>query len=191
MHFGITFDYLCPFTRNAHEAVLNGVDAGKDWHPRHVAFSLVEIHLGPDDPHVWENPDGKPGVLALQWAIATRDHFPEAFPAVHRGLFTARHDHGQNINDPETVRRVVSGGGVDPDAIAEVVASGAPLRTLADEHTEAVETWQAFGTPTFLLGNQATFIRFMSRGDTDDLERALDLLPWTNMNEFKRTTVPR
>jgi hypothetical protein len=31
----------------------------------------------------------------------------------------------------------------------------------------------------------------MSRGDVPDLDRALDLLDWQDMNEFKRTLVPR
>jgi hypothetical protein len=35
------------------------------------------------------------------------------------------------------------------------------------------------------------FIRFMERGRVDDLERALDLLDWNRLNEFKRTTIAR
>jgi hypothetical protein len=48
-----------------------------------------------------------------------------------------------------------------------------------------------FGVPTFLVDDHATFVRFMSRGDVDDLSRTLDLLAWTNLNEFKRTVIPR
>jgi hypothetical protein len=40
-------------------------------------------------------------------------------------------------------------------------------------------------------GDQAVFIRYMERGRVDDLERSLDLLQWTRLNEFKRTKLPR
>ncbi len=191
MRFGITFDYLCPFTRNANEAVLNGIEAGKSWDPRFVAFSLVQIHIDEGDPTVWDQPRDKPGVLALQWGIAARDHVPGAFPAVHRALFAARHDEGRDINSENVIRDAIAPTGVDVDAIADAVASGTPLESLAEEHTEAVERWHVFGVPTFLVDDHATFIRFMGRGDVHDLERALELLTWTNLNEFKRTTIPR
>jgi hypothetical protein len=31
----------------------------------------------------------------------------------------------------------------------------------------------------------------MERHSVDDVERVLDMLEWTRLNEFKRTTVPR
>lgn len=191
MQFGITFDYLCPFARNAAEAVLEGIEQGRDWEPRHLAFSLAQVHIDEGDPNVWDEPEGKSGVLALQWGIAARDEFPDVFPAVHRALFAARHDHGNDIKDEAVLREAVAAAGADPEAITRVVASGTPLKTLAAEHSEAVETWKVFGVPTFLLDDQASFVRFMSRGDVDDLSRALDMLTWTNLSEFKRTTIPR
>ena len=48
-----------------------------------------------------------------------------------------------------------------------------------------------FGVPTYIEGEEAVFVRFMERGRVDDLERALDLLQWTRLNEFKRTRIPR
>lgn len=191
MKFGITFDYLCPFARNANEAVLNGMDEGREWEPRFVAFSLAQAHVEDGDADVWDEPGDKSGVLALQWGIATRDHFPDVFPAVHRALFAARHDRGKDIKDEAVIRSAVADAGADVQAIAALVESGTPLETLADEHRESVAQWQVFGVPTFLVDDHATFVRFMSRGDVEDLQRALDLLTWTDLNEFKRTTVPR
>ncbi|NNC75902.1 MAG: protein-disulfide isomerase [Acidimicrobiia bacterium] len=191
MHFGITFDYLCPFARNAAEAVLNGVEEGRDWQPRYVAFSLAQAHTAEDEPDVWDKSSGKSGVLALQWGLAARDSFPEIFPAVHRALFAARHDDGRDINDEAILRKAVTSAGADPDAIAAVVAIGSPKEALAADHMEAAGEWSVFGVPTFLAGDDATFVRFMSRGDVEDLQRVLDMLSWTNLNEFKRTTTPR
>ena len=48
-----------------------------------------------------------------------------------------------------------------------------------------------FGVPTFVVGDQAAFVRFMDRGNPDDVDRVLDLLEWTDLNEFKHTSVPR
>jgi hypothetical protein len=191
MQFAITFDYLCPFARNANEAVLNGLAQRRPWDVRFHAFSLAQVHVEDGHPAVWEEPDGKSGLLALQWGVAARDHFPEAFPSLHRELFAARHDHGQDIKDEAVLVAAAGRAGVDAGEIAEVVASGKPLAAVGAEHTEAVERWDVFGVPTFLVDEVATFIRFMSRGDLADLDRALELLSWHELNEFKRTQLPR
>jgi hypothetical protein len=62
---------------------------------------------------------------------------------------------------------------------------------LADEHTDAVDRHGVFGVPTYLEGDDAAFVRFMDRGRVDDLVRAVDLLPWTRLNEFKRPRLPQ
>ena len=59
------------------------------------------------------------------------------------------------------------------------------------EHTEAVDLWAVFGVPTYIEDDEAVFVRFMERGRVDDLERAVDLLQWSRLNEFKRTRIPR
>lgn len=191
MRFGVNFDYLCPFARNVNEAVLNGLGQGRDWNVRFWAFSLSQVHVKDGDPDVWDAPEARSGVLALQWGVAARDAFPGLFPAVHRELFAARHDHGRDINDESVIRQAVTAAGADTDVLAEVVATGAPLRTVATEHTESVDRWRVFGVPTFLLDEHATFVRVMRRGDVEDLVRTLDMLSWTDLNEFKRTRVPR
>lgn len=190
MQFDVTFDYLCPFARNANEAVLNGLESGRDWKVRFRPFSLAQVHTEEGDPDVFEDPDAS-GVLALHWGIAARDHAPESFPAVHRALFAARHDEGQDIKDEAVLVAAVEKAGVDPGPIADAVASGAPAQTLAEEHTESVDRWRVFGVPTFIHDDVATFVRLMSRGVSEDVDHTLELLGWQEMNEFKRTAVPR
>ena len=189
MQYDITFDYLCPFARNANEAVIEGLRQGRDWDVTFRPFSLAQVHVE-DGDDVFGDPTA-PGVLALQWAVAVRDDDPDAFADAHVALFAARHDHGQDIKDEAVIRSTLADVGVDVEEIADIVASGTPAKTLAAEHTEAVDRWEVFGVPTFITDGTATFIRFMSRGDVDDLDRALELLDWQEMNEFKRTTVPR
>jgi protein-disulfide isomerase-like protein with CxxC motif len=190
MRYDITFDYLCPFARNANEAVVAGLRQGRNWDVTFRPFSLAQAHVEDGEPNVFDDPT-EPGVLALQWGVAIRDNDPENFPAAHVALFGARHDDGLDISDESVIRSALAGTGVDVEAIAEIVASGVPAKTLASEHTEAVDRWQVFGVPTFIKDEVATFMRFMSRGDVDDLDRALGMLDWQDMNEFKRTVAPR
>jgi hypothetical protein len=191
--FGLTWDYLCPFARNAHEAVVAGVRDGKDWDVRFWAFSLDQAHLEEGDTPVWERPldAAGSGVRALLWGIAVRDSFPEHFFDFHLGVYKARFDEGQKIPEEAVLRAVATQVGLDADAVAAEVATGGPAKTLESEHSEAVERCAAFGVPTVIDGEEAVFVRLMERGNTADLEQALDLVGNTRLNEFKRTKIPR
>ena len=189
----VTFDYRCPFARNAHEAIVTALRNGADLDVRFLPFSLDQAHVEEGEPPVWERRPGDwgSGVLALLYGIAVRDQFPGHFFDFHLAAFAARHDHGKKLGHEDVLRDTAASVGLDTDAVSEEVRSGRPLKTLAAEHSEAVEHWAVFGVPTFIEGDQAAFIRFMDRGRVDDLERSLDMLSWTRMNEFKRTKIPR
>ena len=191
--FGLTWDYLCPFARNAHEAVVAGIRDGRDWDVRFWAFSLDQVHLEEGDTPVWERSleDAGRGVLALLWGIAVRDSFPDQFLDFHTGLYRARFDESQPITDEATMRAVAGAVGLDVDAVAGEVASGRPAKTLEAEHTEAVERYAVFGVPTIIDGDEAVFVRLMERGNTDDLAQAVGLVGDIRLNEFKRTRIPR
>jgi hypothetical protein len=189
----VSFDYRCPFARNAHEAVVTALRDGVDLDVRFLPFSLDQAHVEEGEPPVWDREPAEwgTGVTALLYAIAIRDQFPDAFLDFHLEAFAARHDHGKKLGREEVVREAVAAAGLDVDTVAEEAWSGRPLKTLAAEHSEQVDRFNAFGVPTFIEGDQAVFIRFMERNRVDDLERALELLDWTRFNEFKRTQIPR
>ncbi len=193
--FAVTWDYRCPFARNAHEALVNGIRAGRDWDVRFWPFSLDQIHVEEGQTPVWERsldePQGMGGVRALLWGIAVRDTFPEHFLDFHLAAFRARHDEGKKIAEEAVLRAVAESVGLDADAVAEEVASGRPLKALEAEHTEAVERYAVFGVPTIIEGGEAVFVRIMERGNVDDWAQALDLVASTRLNEFKRTKIPR
>jgi hypothetical protein len=191
--FAVTFDYRCPFARNGHEAVVTGLREGRDWEVRFLPFSLDQVHVEEGDPPVWDRPplERGTGVLALQWGIAVRDRFYDKFFDFHIELFAARHDHAQKLGHEDVIRDVAKKVGLDVEAVAAEVESGRPLKTLAEEHTEAVKEWNVFGVPTYIEGDTAVFIRFMERNRADDVDRALELLPWTRLNEYKHTRIPR
>jgi DSBA-like thioredoxin domain len=189
----VSFDYRCPFARNAHEAVVTALRDGVDLDVRFLPFSLDQAHVEEGEPPVWDREPSEwgTGVTALLYAIAIRDQFPDSFLDFHLEAFAARHDHGKKLGREEVVREAVAAAGLDVDTVAEEAWSGRPLKTLAAEHSEQVDRFNAFGVPTFIEGDEAVFIRFMERNRVDDLERALELLDWTRFNEFKRTQIPR
>lgn len=198
--FSVTWDYRCPFARNACEHVAAGLRAGADWDVRLVAFSLSQVHVDRDagEPDVWDDPAKAPGLLAMQVGIAVRDRWPEAFWPVHLGLFAARHDEARDIRERDVLAEVVARHGLDPAGVFAEVESGRPLTTFRAEHDAAVRDHHVFGVPTFIAGDQAVFVRLMNRPGEDPaegrrtIERVLELaVGWVDLNEFKRTTIPR
>jgi len=190
----VTFDYRCPFARNAHEAVVAAIRAGAlpDVVWRFAPFSLDQSHLEDGETPVWDRDPTEwgSGVVALLYGIAVRDAFPDQFLDVHLALFAARHDQGGKLDDEAVLRDVVASAGLDPDAVADEAWSDRTLKTLTTEHVQAVDEWDVFGVPTFVDGDDAVFVRFMDRGRIDDLERMVDMLGWVRLNEFKRTRLP-
>lgn len=193
LSFAVTFDYRCPFARNAHEAVVAGLREGRDWSVRFLPFSLDQAHAGDDEIPVWDRTPGErgTGVLALEWGLAVRDWFPDQFLDWHVAAFAARHDHARQIREESVLRDVAASVGLDPDVVADVVDGEGPLRTLAKEHTEATGRFEVWGVPTFVTGDEAAFVRFMDRGNAAAVDRMLELMAWTELNEFKRTRIPR
>ena len=190
--FEVTFDYLCPFARNAHEAVVSYIREGGGQQVRFRPFSLNQAHVAEDEAPVWERtPDTwGSGVTGLLYGIAARDNFPDQFLDFHVGAFALRHDEGGKLKDAE-LKAVAEKAGIDGELLSKEVWSGRPLATLEQEHREAVSRWNVFGVPTFITGESAVFIRFMERNHVPDLRRALDLLDWSRLNEFKHTSIPK
>jgi predicted DsbA family dithiol-disulfide isomerase len=192
--FAVTWDYRCPFARNAHEALVKGLREGRDWDVRFWPFSLDQVHVEEGETPVWERSldgEGVSGLRALLWGIAVRDAFPDQFLDFHEAAFRARHDDGKKIAEEAVLAEVAASVGLDPEAVAAEVASGRPLKALEAEHTEAVDRYAVFGVPTIIDGDEAVFVRMMERGNVDDFAQALELVPSTRLNEFKRTKISR
>lgn len=198
--FALTFDYLCPFARNANEHVVAGLRGGADWSVEFVPFSLAQGHTDEDEPDVWDRdePDLVPGVLALQVGLAVRDHLPERFLEVHEALFAARHDAGRDLKDRSVIHEVLQGVGVDADEVLAIVDDGTPLKTLREEHTGAEREHEVWGVPTFIAGERAVFVRLMDRpeGDGERARRTIEQVVGLvrdapALHEFKQTDLPR
>ena len=196
--FAVTYDYRCPFARNACEHITAGLRAGAPWSVEFRPFSLGQVHVHEGSPDVWDEPDKAGDLLAMQAGLAVRERYPERVLEAHDALFGARHDRGLDLRDEQVVRRVLDELELDTDAVLEDVASGGPLEDFRAAHEEAVKRHRVFGVPTFVVGDDAVFVRVMHRpnGDageaTRTIDRILDLVAgWPELNELKHTRIPR
>lgn len=196
--FAITWDYRCPYARNANEHVVAGLQAGAPWDVTFIAFNLDQAHVDDGEAPVWDEPDRYPGMLATAAGIVVRDQYPAQFLATHQALFAARHDRGLDLRKRDVLARVLTEAGVDGDAVLAALDEGWPIQTFRKEHEAAVAEYDVFGVPTFIAGDRAVFARLLSRpGDDGELarstvQRLVDLINgWDDLNEFKHTTIPR
>lgn len=196
--FSVTWDYRCPFARNAHEHLLTALEGGADWDVQFTAFSLDQAHVKEGEPAVWTEPERYPGLLANLAGIVVRDRFPEDFYRVHRALFAARHDQALDLRERDVLGEALTGAGIDATTVFAEIDAGWPLKVFEDEHSAAVADHHIFGVPTFVAGNRSVFVRLMDRpGDdvakaTSSIERVLGLISdWPELNEFKYTSIPR
>lgn len=193
----MTWDYRCPFAHHAHGHVVTALDAGAPWDVSFVPFSLNQVHVPEGGTPVWEDPSKRDALLAMEAGIAVRDLFPDRFHHVHTALFAARHEHSRDLRDERVVRDVLEAQGVDADAVFAEIAAGGPLATFRREHEQAVADHAVFGVPTFVADGRAVFVRLMQgpHGDAEaaraTIERVLDLLDWSQLNEYKSTTLAR
>ncbi len=178
--------------------LLGQEEAADEWHVRWLGFSLNQTKVSQGETSVWEDPEMASTRLPVEVGIAVRDGWREAFPAVHRALFAARHDRGLDIRQHDVVGRILTDQGLDADQVFDEVLSCRPRDVFRVEHETAVNEYRVFGVPTIIAGGQATFVRLMHRphGDADlavrTVERILELSTgWPELNELKHTTIAR
>jgi hypothetical protein len=192
--FAVTWDYRCPFARNAHEHLAAALADGANWDVTFLPFSLSQAHVAEGGEPVWDDPSKAKDLLALGAGVIVRDQHPAQFLDAHIALFSARHDDGLDLRDPAVVASVLDRAGVPGDDVVAQVASGAVVEDIRRSHEYAANQLDVFGVPTFIVDEAAVFVRLMSRpaGNADlalrTMQGVLDLfetLP--DLNEFKYT----
>lgn len=195
--FTVNFDYRCSYTRIVHDHVVTGLRGGADWNVAFTPFCMGQAHVAEGESDIWDRPQDDSGIEALQAAIAVRDTQPKSFLPVHHALYQYRHTQNGNLRLRESLNAVIEPCGVDIDAMWAEVESGRPLATIKAEHTGSVVTHSVWGTPIFVMGDNAVFVRLLDPplGDVAlaiaTIERVLDNIQWPILNEFKHTLVPR
>jgi hypothetical protein len=196
--FAVTWDYRCPFARNAHEHLVTALADGADWDVTFLPFSLSQVHVPEGGTAVWDDPDKFKDLIALAAGVVVRDQYPGQFGAVHHALFSARHDQSLDLRQAAVVAGVLDAAGVPGDKVIAEVEAGAPIEEIKRSHLLAVDEWSVFGVPTFVVDGRAVFVRLMSRpqGDAalarrtiEGIVRLVDEQP--DLNEFKYTTLER
>jgi len=194
--FGLTYDYLCPFARNANEHVVAGIRSGAAWDVRFVPFSLSQAKAAESGELRWDAQAAlrRSGVLALSVAELVRVEHPERFLEVHLELFATRHDRGEDLRDPGDVAAALARAGV-PSALVDRAEHGIPALRDLHESMVALEVW---GVPTFLGSERAVFVRLLDRPGADGgasatrIERIVGMVEdETTVHEFKQVDLPR
>lgn len=197
LSFAVTWDYRCPFARNAHEHVVAGLRAGAPWDVTFVPFSLGQVHIADGEPDIWDHWPDDSGLLALQAGTIVRDRHPERFLDVHEALFALRHDHAGHLRDEAAVRAVVASQDIDPDDVFADIDANEAIINVQQEHERAAKDHRVWGVPTFIVDDQAAFIRVMDRPQGNaahairTIERIIDMMSWADLNELKHTSIPR
>lgn len=195
--FALTWDYRGRFARHLSDHVVVALLAGADWEVEFWPFSVEQTRRGDGEASVWDDPQISVSFLAMQVGLVVRDRFPEQFLPVHAALFAARHDQGLDLRQEDVLRQVLTRHGVDPDAVFDDVATGAPLEAYRREHQRCAAEHAIFGVPTLVAAGRAVLVR-LTHGPAGEprvaqrtVERLFDLVvDWPELNELKHTTTP-
>ena len=196
--FALTWDYRCPFARNAHEHVAEALADGAGWDVTFLPFSLSQVHVPEGGTPVWEDPEKASDLLALGSGLIVRDQYPDRFLDAHVALFAARHDEGRDLREAAVVADVLERAGVPGDKVVAEVESGAVMDALRQAHEEAASELGVFGVPTFIVDDRAVFVRLTTRplGDAATARRTIEGViglfdEHPELNEFKTTSIWR
>jgi 2-hydroxychromene-2-carboxylate isomerase len=196
--FSVTWDYRCPFARNAHEHLVTALADGADWDVTFLPFSLSQVHVPEGGTPVWDDPAKFKDLIALAAGVVVRDQYPEQFGVVHDALFSARHDQSLDLREATVVAGVLDAAGVPGEKVLAEVEAGGPIEEIGRSHQQAVNEWSVFGVPTFVVDGRAVFVRLMSRpqGDAALARRTIEGIvrlmdEQRDLNEFKYTTLER
>lgn len=193
--FQLSYDYRCPFAKNIHLHVIEALRAGADFDVTFVPWTMSQGYQASGAPDVWDDPTRDPEHLALAVSTSLRDQQPERFLDVHEALFRARHVRAIRLVTWDEITAALAGIDVDLDLVAEDLASRRPYKVIGESFRE-FERCEAFGVPTFVVGGDATFVRYMNE-PTDPsasialIESLVSLMSNESaLNEFKHTKVP-
>ena len=194
--FSLSYDYRCPFAKNIHLHVIAALRAGGDFDVTFVPWTMSQGYREPGAPDVWLDAAKDGDLLALAVSTSVRDQQPDLFLDVHEALFLGRHVRGLRLASWDDIETALSGIAVDLDAVRADVAARRPHEVIGAAF-RTFETYEAFGVPTFVLGNDAVFVRYMNPPQGDDAA-SVDLIGSITrliaeraaLNEFKHTKVP-
>jgi predicted DsbA family dithiol-disulfide isomerase len=192
-------DFLCPWARIGALWLRNveaagAVDADIEW----KTFSLENINLPEDGDadELWSTATERRGLIPAAAAKYVQTQAPDSFAAFQKAMFDARHVDHEKIGEPEVTAKILSGAGLDGEAItAELTSDGKWLEAARADHDEASELG-IFGVPSFVFGDAPpAFVRLMeiTEGDraVEIYERVKSSAADPLIHEIKRPAMRR
>lgn len=200
----VYFDFLCPFTWQASKWVrqiseLMGADVIS---VRWRFFSLEHNNKSQNDPNfkIWEQKPGGDlkGLLAFSaGGVAHAIGGDAALDKFYTALGRMLHEEGLPIWEQANIEKAWQEAGLDSAALKGVFdgSDKRGLEKLQSDHTEAVERYGAFGSPTLVFEEHRSFyLKLMPA--PEDIDEALELFQHIQrmamgfrggVYEFKRT----
>jgi hypothetical protein len=196
LKFQLSYDYRCPFAKNIHLHSVAALRAGADFDVSFAPWTMSQGYKGAGAPDVWDDPSHDPDLLALAVSTSIRDLQPEHFLDAHDALFRARHERAIRLVTNEEITEALAATKVNLADVFADVESRRPHKIIGESFRE-FERYEAFGVPTFVVGNDATFVRYMN-APSDHPEESTTLIEslvalmsnQSALNEFKHTKVP-
>jgi hypothetical protein len=196
LSFQLSYDYRCPFAKNLHLHVISALRAKADFDVTFMPWTMSQGFKGDGAPDVWDDPTRDEDLIALAVSTSVRDLQPQHFLDVHEALFRARHERAIRLVTMEEIDEVIAPSGVDLEQVHADVLARRPHQVIGESFRE-FERYEAFGVPTFVLGSDATFVRYMTAPNDQPresialIESLVKLMTGQSaLNEFKHTRVP-
>ncbi len=194
--FDVSYDYRCPFAKNIHLHLVSALEAGADFEVNFVAWTMSQGYKAEGAPDVWDDPERDAELLSLAVSVSIRDLQPELFLQAHAALFKARHEQGIRLVTMQQIEQALAGLDIDLDRVRTDLESRRPHQVIGDNFKRYAGL-EAFGVPTFVVGNDATFVRYMTP-PTSDPQASVALIDsivtliehQPELNEFKHTRLP-
>jgi predicted DsbA family dithiol-disulfide isomerase len=196
LSFQLSYDYRCPFAKNVHLHVVTALRAGANFDVTFVPWTMSQGYTTDGAPDVWDDPARDAELLALAVSTSIRDLQPEHFIDAHEALFRARHEQAVRLVTTTEISNVLGSTGVDLSEVFDDVETRRPHKVIGESFRE-FDRYEAFGVPTFVVGNDATFVRYMN-GPSEDAGASIALIEslitlmsdQSALNEFKHTKLP-
>ena len=194
--FKLSYDYRCPFAKNIHLHVVAALKSGADFDVTFLPWTMGQGYKAEGAPDVWDDPKQDSANLALAVSTSIRDQQPALFLDAHEALFRARHERAIRLSTIEQIGDVLAPLGVDMDMVEADLATRRPFGVLGETFRE-MGRYEAFGVPTFVVNDDATFVRYM-KPPTEDGTKSAEIISslvslmanQVDLNEFKHTKVP-
>ncbi len=164
-------DFLCPWARIGAHWIMNVDEAGAlGFDLEFKTFSLENINL-PEDAsadELWSTAAERRGLYPAAAAKWVQTNAPDKTTLYWKAMFDARHVEHEKIGQPDVTASVLTGIGLDGDAIVNAIAAEPKwLEAARADHDEANELG-VFGVPTFVFPDAApAFVRLLEITDGD------------------------